>query len=171
MSESFELIPLRKIREDPDQPRREIDDATVAELAETLKTVGMIEPVVVRPDGQGFRLVVGHRRRRAAEKAGLRDVPCIVRRDLDELSVMRMQAVEDAQNEDLDPRDRYDFWARLWRAEKAADPRLTMKKFADEVIGKAPSYVKAGIEVAENAPDELREMLGDPDEGKLNPTY
>jgi ParB/RepB/Spo0J family partition protein len=131
----------------------------------------MIEPVIVRPDGKGYKLVVGHRRRRAAAKAGLKAIPCIVRKDLDDIDVMRMQAVEDAQNEDLDPRDRYAFWARLWKLEKGANPKITMATFAEEIIGKGASYVRAGIDVAENAPEELREMLGDPDEGKLNPSY
>src|SRR4051794_3651459 len=105
MADEFELIPLKQVHADPDQPRREIDDEAVRELAETLKTVGMIEPVIVRPDKKGYTLVVGHRRRRAAEIAGLTEIPSIVRGDLSELEVMRMQAVEDAQNEDLDPRD------------------------------------------------------------------
>ncbi len=171
MADDYELIPVREIHEDPDQPRRRIDESAVDELANTLKTVGMIEPVVVRPDAKGYKLVVGHRRTRAAAKAGLKRIPAIVRRDLAELDVMRMQAIEDAQNEELDPRDRYAFWAKLWKVEKQANPRLTMAKFATDIIGKGPSYVRAGIEVAENAPKELRDMLGDPDAGKLNPSY
>jgi ParB family chromosome partitioning protein len=167
----YELIPLRQIREDPDQPRRLINEEAIAEMAATMRTVGVIEPLVVRPDGDKFTLIVGHRRRMAAEHAGLKRVPCIVRRDIDDLEVMRIQAVEDVQNEELDPRDRYDFWARLWEAERKANPKMTMNRFARDVLGMSSTYVSAGIEVAEHAPPELRELLGKPEEGQLHPTY
>jgi len=167
----YQLIPLNQIQEDPDQPRRQIDDQAIAELASTIRTVGVIEPVLVRPHGRGFRLVVGHRRYRAAKLAGLKQLPCIVRPQLSELEVMRMQAVEDAQNEELDPRDRYAFWAKLWKAESRANPALTLGRFAKEVIGKSEGYVKSGIQVSEEAPRELRELLGKPEDGKLNPSY
>lgn len=170
MAMAFHSIPLNLIREDPDQPRRSIDDATVAEMAETMKTVGVIEPVVVRKDGEAYRLVVGHRRVRAARLAGLTDMPAVVREDLTDLETMRMQAIEDAQNEELDPRDRYAFWAKLWAAEQKADPTVTLARFAQEILGKSETYVKAGIQVAQEAPEALQELLGAED-GKLNPTY
>lgn len=167
----YRLLPVDQIREDPNQPRRNIDQAALEEMAATIKSVGVIEPVVVRPSGKGYMLVVGHRRLRAARIAGLKVIPCVVREDVDELEVMRMQAVEDVQTEELDPRDRYAFWAKLWHAERKATPSLTLDQFAHQTIGKSVAYVRAGIQVAEEAPAELRELLGKPEEGKLNPTY
>lgn len=168
---ALQTLPLASITEDPEQPRHTIDDQALAEMAETMKTIGVIEPIVVKPDGAGFRLVVGHRRFRAARLAGLDGIPAIVRADLSDLDTMRMQAVEDVQNEELDPRDRYVFWSRLWAAERAADPSLTLATFAREVLGKSETYVKAGIQVAEEAPPGLQELLGRPEDGKLNPSY
>lgn len=171
MAEQYQLIPISQIHEDPNQPRRRIDEDAVEEMAGTMRTSGVIQPIVVRPANTGYRLIVGHRRRRAAELAGLKKIPAIVRTDVSDLEVMRMQAVEDAQNQDLDPRDRFSFWAKLWGEEKKANPKLTMTQFAREIIGLSPTYVSAGIEVAEKAPRELRDILGPQEEGKLNPTY
>jgi ParB/RepB/Spo0J family partition protein len=171
MTDTYQLIPLKQVHEDPNQPRRQIDEDAVQEMAETMRTSGVIQPVVVRPDGRGYTLIVGHRRRRAAQHAGLKEIPAVVREDVTDLEVMRMQAVEDAQNQELDPRDRFSFWAKLWNEEKKGNPRLTMARFAKEIIGLSPTYVSAGIDVAEKAPAELREILGPQEEGKLNPTY
>jgi ParB/RepB/Spo0J family partition protein len=170
MSE-YQMIPLRGITEDENQPRRRIEQQTIEELAKTIKTIGVIEPIVVRPAGRGYKIIVGHRRWRAASLAGIKEIPAVVRPDLKPLEVMRMQAIEDAQNEELDPRDRYDFWAKLWKAEKKADPSMKMGRFATEIIGKSENYVREGIMVSEEAPAELKKLLGDPSEGKLNPSY
>ncbi len=167
----YQLIPLKEIAEDKNQPRRRLEQQAIEELAETIRTIGVIEPIVVRPGKKGYTIVVGHRRWRAAALAGLKEIPAVVRPELTALEVMRMQAVEDAQNEDLDPRDRFDFWARLWQAEKKADPSLPMARFAREIIGKSDMYVREGIMVSEEASPELKELLGDQSEGKLNPTY
>jgi ParB/RepB/Spo0J family partition protein len=167
----FQMIPVTKITEDKDQPRRRIEDKAIEELAQTIKTIGVIEPIIVRPDGKNYKIVVGHRRWRAASLARLAEIPAVVRPELEPLEVMRMQAVEDAQNEELDPRDRYDFWAKLWKAEKKANPSMTLGQFARDVIGKSENYVREGIMVSEEAPPELKKLLGDPAEGKLNPTY
>jgi ParB/RepB/Spo0J family partition protein len=167
----YQLIPLKEITEDENQPRRRLEEPAIDELAETIKTIGVIEPIVVRPSEKGYKIVVGHRRWRAASRAGLVEIPAVVRPKLTPLDVMRMQAVEDAQNEDLDPRDRFDFWAKLWQAEKEADPSLTMARFAREIIGKSDNYVRESIMVSEKASPELKELLGDQAEGKLHPTY
>lgn len=166
----YQVIALKEITEDENQPRRSIEEQTIEELAQTIRTIGVIEPIVVRPAQKGYKIVVGHRRWRAASMAGLREIPAVVR-DLDPLEVMRMQAVEDAQNEELDPRDRYDFWAKLWKAEREADPTMSLSRFSREIIGKSENYVREGIMVSEAAPAELKELMGDPSEGKLNPTY
>jgi ParB family chromosome partitioning protein len=101
-------IPLESIVPNPHQPRREFNDASLAELAASLKSTGMIQPVIVRPDGAGgdtYQLIAGERRWRAAKLAELATLPAIVR-DVDGPTQAQMALIENIQREDLNPLDR-----------------------------------------------------------------
>ncbi len=101
-------LPLASIVPNPHQPRREFNDASLAELAASLKSTGMIQPVIVRPDGQGsgtYQLIAGERRWRAAKLAELPTLPAIVR-DVDGPTQAQMALIENIQREDLNPLDR-----------------------------------------------------------------
>src|SRR5690349_21162189 len=77
----FEFIEIQRIVEDPEQPRRALDDASLQGLADSIRQHGILNPITVVPlNGvDGFRIVTGERRWRAAQIAGLYDIPCIVR--------------------------------------------------------------------------------------------
>jgi ParB family chromosome partitioning protein len=101
-------LPLSLIVPNPHQPRREFNDASLAELAASLKSTGMIQPVIVRPDGQAggrYQLIAGERRWRAAKLAELPTLPAIVR-DVDGPTQAQMALIENIQREDLNPLDR-----------------------------------------------------------------
>lgn len=98
-------IPLAQISPNPHQPRKAFSDASLAELAASLKTTGLIQPIVVRHAEGGYQLIAGERRWRAAKMAGLETVPAIVR-DVDSLTQAQMALVENVQREDLNPIDR-----------------------------------------------------------------
>ena len=101
-------IPLASIVPNPHQPRRDFDETTLGELAASLKTTGMIQPIVVRPDGQGtgaYQLIAGERRWRAARLADLPAIPAIVR-DVDGATQAQMALIENIQRENLNPLDR-----------------------------------------------------------------
>jgi ParB family chromosome partitioning protein len=101
-------LPLASIVPNPHQPRREFNDASLAELAASLKSTGMIQPIIVRPDGQGgdtYQLIAGERRWRAAKLADLPTLPAIVR-DVDGPTQAQMALIENIQREDLNPLDR-----------------------------------------------------------------
>ena len=91
-----EIVPNRY------QPRRGMDEESLAELAESIKANGVIQPVTVRRTPTGYELVVGERRLRAAVKAGLETIPAIVR-DVDDDALLPLALVENVQREDLDP--------------------------------------------------------------------
>lgn len=99
---SFLSVPVHNIRANPDQPRKMFDPAALAELAESIKTKGVIQPLVVRiVDGiSGYEIVAGERRWRAAQIAQLHDVPVFVRSFTD-LEVIEVAIIENIQRSDL----------------------------------------------------------------------
>ncbi|EQD25103.1 MAG: ParB-like protein partition protein [Leptospirillum sp. Group IV 'UBA BS'] len=101
-SGSVRTLPLDKIRFDPDQPRKSISENTLRELADSIARHGVLEPVLVRPEGEGFLLVCGERRVRAAGLAGLDRIPAVVR-ELEISEVRLVQLIENIQREDLPP--------------------------------------------------------------------
>jgi ParB family chromosome partitioning protein len=98
-------IPIDQIHPNPHQPRRQFNDTTLAELAASLKTNGLIQPVIVRQTADGYQLIAGERRLRAAKLAGLSAVPAIVR-DVDAFTQAQLALVENIHREDLNPIDR-----------------------------------------------------------------
>jgi ParB family chromosome partitioning protein len=99
------LIPIGAIRPNPHQPRKTMNDASVAELSASIKTSGIIQPLVLRRTNDGFELIAGERRLRAAKLAGLTEVPAVVR-DVDGFTQAQMALVENIQREDLNPMER-----------------------------------------------------------------
>jgi ParB family chromosome partitioning protein len=101
------MIPTRSITEDTGQPRSNTDEEALAQLADSIRRHGILNPITVVTEGgsQLFRIVTGERRWRAAKLAGLAEVPCIVRA-LDADDVRVQQLIENMQREDLQPLDR-----------------------------------------------------------------
>lgn len=97
-------LPLREIEPDPNQPRKNFDDAALAELAASITENGLLQPVAVRPKkaGPGYILIAGERRWRAARLAGLAEIPALVR-DVTDEQAAALALIENLQREDLDP--------------------------------------------------------------------
>lgn len=98
-------IPLAEIVPNPHQPRKTIKEATIAELAASIRSTGLIQPLVVRKVTDGYQLIAGERRWRAAKLAGLTMVPVVVK-DVDSFTQAQMALVENIQREDLNPIER-----------------------------------------------------------------
>jgi len=104
-------IPVRHIRPNPNQPRQHFDAASLKELADSIREKGVIQPLVVTPDGSTelaevgardrYTLVAGERRLRAAEMAGLESVPCVVKPRIDDRARAELALIENVQREDL----------------------------------------------------------------------
>ena len=96
-------LAVSSIEPHPDQPRRYFDEAALDELAASIATRGVIQPVIVRPLSNGrYQLVAGERRWRAAQKAQLHEIPALIR-DLGDRDVMALALIENIQREDLNP--------------------------------------------------------------------
>ena len=106
-------IPVEMIRQSPYQPRRKLDPEALEELTRSVRAHGVVQPVVVRPVGEGrYELVAGERRWRAAQGAGLETVPAVVREVSDEVA-LSIAIIENIQREDLTPLEEARGVARL----------------------------------------------------------
>src|SRR5204862_2530931 len=94
------------------QPRRQMNESSIAELAASLKSTGLIQPVIVRKVSTGYQLIAGERRWRAARLAGLASIPAIVR-EVDSFTQAQMALVENIQREDLNSLDRAESYRAL----------------------------------------------------------
>jgi len=105
-------IPLAELESNPLQPRRHFDQASLEELAATIRAHGVLTPVVVRRSPHGYQIVAGERRVRAARLAGLTRVPAIVR-EASNAQALEMALVENLQREDLNPLEAAEAYQRL----------------------------------------------------------
>ena len=101
LSTRVQYIPLGRIRPNPPQPRRSFDEEGLAELAASIRSCGILQPLTVRRAREGYELVAGERRLRAARIAGLREVPCLVAQVGEEDSAL-LALMENLQRRDLD---------------------------------------------------------------------
>ena len=133
------------------QPRRQMDDARLDDLARSIKSNGVIQPIVVRKSGDRFHIIAGERRWRAAQKAGLLRVPVVVREVAagQERSLLEMALIENLQREDLNPIDEARAYRRL-----TDDFHLTQDDIAS-AVGKDRATV-ANILRLLKLPDEVR---------------
>jgi ParB family chromosome partitioning protein len=95
-------LPLDQIQRSPFQPRVSFKKESLQELADSIRRQGVLQPIVVRPRGEGFELVAGERRWRAAQLAGLQEIPAVVK-DLPDEAAAAIALIENIQREDLNP--------------------------------------------------------------------
>ena len=93
-------IEIARIRPNPNQPRLQFDETSIAELADSIAQRGVLQPILLRPSEDGFEIVAGERRWRAAQKVQLHTIPAIVR-EIDEGSMAELALIENIQREDL----------------------------------------------------------------------
>lgn len=142
---AFGPMKLRLIDESPTNPRGEFDKDALAELAASIKDLGVLQPVMVRPMGERFELVFGHRRFRAAKLVGLKEIPVIIR-DLDEREVLEAQLCENLKRQDLSAVEEADGYQRL-----KSEFNLTVEAIAKKV-GKSKASVYARMKLADLSP-------------------
>ena len=100
--EFIQKIKLINIEPNRDQPRRTFDEESIGELAESIKKYGLIQPIVVTKKDDYYQIIAGERRWRASKKAGLKEVPCIIREE-DERKNKEIALIENIQRQDLNP--------------------------------------------------------------------
>ena len=106
------LCPIEELRPHAKQPRKTFDDEKMAELVASVKEKGIIQPLVVRRTDDHYQIIAGERRWRAAQKAGLRDVPVVIQ-DVSEDWALEVALIENIQREDLNPIEEADAYRNL----------------------------------------------------------
>jgi ParB/RepB/Spo0J family partition protein len=101
MSE-LKTIPIKDIHPDPNQPRKFYDQSAMQELTLSVKEKGVLQPILIRPNGSGYKLVCGERRYRAAKEAGLSEIPTVIRHLTDD-EALELQIIENLQRKDVHP--------------------------------------------------------------------
>ena len=153
--DSVQHIPVGAIRPLPGQPRRHFDETAIAELADSIGLRGLLQPIIVRraPDGDGYQLVAGERRWRAAQRAGLHQIPALVR-ELDDAATYEIALVENIQRQDLNAIEEASAYRRL--IEDFGHNQEALAK----LVGKSRSHV-ANLMRLLDLPESVQELVGD----------
>lgn len=155
------LIPLGRLTPGPHNPRRRIDEPALEELAASIRAVGVLQPILVRQVGQAperYEIVAGERRWRAAELAGLAEIPALVRQ-LSDLECLQIAVTENEQRQDVSPLERAEGYRRL-----VEDHGVSVEDLASRV-GKSVSAVRGWLKLCQ-APEKVRQLV---DSGDMPP--
>ena len=136
-----EIIPNRS------QPRKHFDESKLQELAESIKEKGILEPLIVRKTDQGYELIVGERRWRAAQKAGLKEVPVVVK-EAEGREALEISLIENLQREDLNPIEAAEAFKHLIEEFKISQEDLSKRIGKDRTtIANTLRLLKLPIEI------------------------
>jgi len=152
VAEQLKEIAIDQIRMAPRQPRQLFDLEKLAELAESIKELGVIQPVVVRPEaGGGYELIAGERRWRACKNLGYKTIPAVVK-EYQDLEATAVSLIENIQREDLNPLEEAVAYHQLME-----DFQLTQEEVSGRV-GKSRPFVANMVRLL-GLTDEVKEML------------
>ena len=147
-------VPIEFISPNPRNPRRSFADAELEDLAGSIRSHGIVQPIVVRPrPGGHYEIIAGERRWRAAQRAGLTDVPVIIR-DVDDRVALELAIVENVQRSDLNPVEEALGYQQL------IDDHNYVQTDLAQIIGKSRSHVANTLRLLK-LPDNIRDMLVD----------
>lgn len=127
-------IPLTEIRSNPYQPRKEFDEKSLSEFAESIKEHGVIQPIIVKKSIKGYEIIAGERRTRASKMAGKTTIPAIIREFTDQ-EMMEIALIENIQREDLNPIEEAEALTKIIETSQITQEEAS-KKF-----GKSRSYI------------------------------
>ena len=149
-------LPVGEIRPNPYQPRMDFDPVKIRELAESIQEKGILQPLIVSKKEDGYELVVGERRLRAANRAGLTKVPCILM-DVSEKELIEIALVENLQRDDLDPIEEAQAYALMIERFHLSQSEVAQR------VGKDRSSVTNSLRLL-RLPEPVRKLMR---EGKL----
>ncbi len=146
-------LPVERLAPNPDQPRRHFDETALAELAASIREKGVIQPLIVRERGDGYEIVAGERRWRAAQRAQLHEVPVVIR-SFSDTEVLEIAIIENIQRTDLNP------------VEEAMGYRALIDRFGHTqeklagAMGKSRSHIANLLRLL-SLPEDVQTMLRD----------
>ena len=145
-------LPIGKIKPNPNQPRSQFDETQLADLADSIKKEGLLQPILVRPTKKGgYQIIAGERRWQASKQAGLEEVPVRVM-NMDDEQTLRVALIENLQRSDLNPIEEARGYKDLMVAGK-----LTQAKLA-EAVSKSRSAVANAMRLLD-LPEEVQQLI------------
>jgi len=151
-STGVKVIEVDHIDSNPEQPRLAFDEATLLELASSIREHGVLQPILVRPRDDGrYQLIAGERRWRASRIAGMATIPALVE-DIDDDTALEISIIENLQREDISVLDEAAMYDRMIR-----EHGYSIRKLADK-LGKDKGYLENRLRLAD-APPEIRELV------------
>jgi ParB family chromosome partitioning protein len=150
--EPVRTLPIDSLRPNRFQPRSHFADAQLEELTESIRTQGIVQPLVVTPEGEGWAIIAGERRWRAARRAGLESVPVVVREVADDRELLELALVENLQRSDLNPVEEAEAYAALQEKFGLSQEAVAAR------VGKARTTVTNALRLL-RLPEEVRELL------------
>jgi ParB family chromosome partitioning protein len=145
------LIPINKIRPNPYQPRQDFDPKGLKELAESIKREGLLQPIIVRKKGDDYEVVVGARRLRAAEIAGIEEIPAMVR-DVADQDLLVLALIENLKRKDLNPVEEAQGYQRLLTEFKLSQSDLAV------IVGKNRATIANKLRLL-SLPEQVKSYL------------
>jgi len=144
-AEQVRRAPVARVHPCPLQPRKDFPAESLQELADSIKEQGIVQPLIVRPRGDGFEIIAGERRWRAAQMAGLTEVPVIVRQ-VDDRAVLEMALIENLQRENLNAIEEAQGYAQLIGQFQLTQEQAALK------VGKSRTVVANALRLLKLAP-------------------
>jgi ParB family transcriptional regulator, chromosome partitioning protein len=150
VDQGFLYLPVDLLRPNPDQPRRHFDHSSLEDLSASIKEKGVLQPVLARkdPQGEGFILIAGERRWRAAKAAELAEIPALIRKEEDSLEVA---LIENLQRENLNPLEEAEALLKLKATKGFTDQELA------KIIGKSRTSVTEILSLSQ-LPDPIKDQ-------------
>jgi ParB family chromosome partitioning protein len=149
--ETVEKVSVNQIKVNPFQPRKIFDETALAELSESIKEHGVLQPIILRKKGKMFEIVVGERRFRASKAAGLREIPAVIRGFSDQ-QMMEIAILENLQREDLTPIEEADAYQNLMENLSLTQEQLAFR------LGKSRPHIANHIRLL-SLPEVVREKI------------
>jgi len=154
-----EIVPNRS------QPRKHFDESRLQELADSIKEKGILEPLIVRRIGQGYELIVGERRWRAAQRAGLKEIPILVK-EAEARDVLELSLIENIQRENLNPLEEAEAFRHLIEEFSVSQADLALRIGKDRTtvantvrLLKLPLEIKSHLQENRITPGHARAIL------------
>jgi len=151
-SKDFNKVPIEFIQPNPDQPRKIFDKNSLEDLSQSIKTQGIIQPIIVRKKGENnYEIVAGERRWRASQLAKLHEVPIIIK-DIDDKTALEFAIIENVQRSDLNAIEESNGYKNLIERYNYTQDQLA------EVVGKSRSHIANTIRLS-SLPSEIQDMI------------
>ena len=144
---------IEEVQPNPFQPRKAFDETHLQELVESIREKGILQPLVVRRKGEGYELIAGERRWRAAQKAGIKEVPIIIK-EIPDSEILEVSLVENIQRENLNPIEEGEAFKRL------IDQFHLTQEEVSKKVGKDRTTVTNTVRLL-RLPPEIRQSLAD----------